>query len=45
MSKSLRRVLDRLLGQFRKPTATREGVQEPQQMQALVPAFARSRQS
>jgi hypothetical protein len=46
MRKSLKRVLDRLRtatnGMFRKRTATRDGLQEPQQLQALpVPARAR----
>jgi hypothetical protein len=38
MMKSLRRVLDQLRdalnGAFRKPTAARDGVQEPQRMQS-----------
>ncbi len=38
MTKSLRRVLDQLRaafnGAFRKPTAARDGVQEPQRMQS-----------
>lgn len=43
MRKSLKRVLDRLRaatdGRFRKPTATRDGLEVPQRMQALsVPA-------
>jgi hypothetical protein len=43
MRKSLQRILDRLRtatnGRFRKPTAARNGLQEPQRMQALsVPA-------
>jgi hypothetical protein len=46
MMKSLRRMLDRLRaatnGTIRKRTATRTGLQEPQQMQALpVPARVR----
>ncbi len=45
MRKSLKRVLDRLRtatnGMFRKQTTAREGLQEPQQLQALpVPARA-----
>jgi len=46
MRKALKRVLDQLLdatnGMFRKPTATRDGLQDPQQMQ-LLPAPARTR--
>jgi hypothetical protein len=47
MRKTLKRVLDQLRGatngMFRKPTATRDGVQEPQQLQALpMPARARA---
>ncbi len=47
MKKALRRVLDQLLGatsgMLRKRTTTRDGLQEPQQMQALpVPASVRS---
>ena len=46
MRKSVKRVLDRLRratdGMFRKPTATRGGLQEPQHLQALpVPARVR----
>jgi len=46
MRKSLKRVLDRLRaasnGMFGKRTATRGGLQEPQQLQALpVPVRAR----
>jgi hypothetical protein len=46
MRKSLKRVLDRLRdatnGTFRKRTATRAGMQEPQQLRVLpVPARAR----
>lgn len=47
MRKSLKRVLDRLRaasnGMFGKRTATREGLQEPQQLQ-LLPVPARARQ-
>jgi hypothetical protein len=46
MRKVLKRVLDQLRdatnGLFRKPTATRGGVQEPQQLQ-VVPVPARAR--
>jgi len=47
MRKSLKRVLDQLRkatnGVFRKRTATRAGVQEPQRLQPLpVPARVRS---
>lgn len=39
MRKALKRVLDQLRdatnGMFRKPTATRDGLQDPQQMQTL----------
>jgi len=39
MRKALKRVLDQLRdatnGMFRKPTATRDGLQDPQQLQAL----------
>ncbi len=46
MRKALKRVLDQLRdatnGMFRKPTATRDGLQEPQQLQPLpVPARTR----
>lgn len=46
MRKTLKRVLDRLRtatnGMFGKRTATRDGLQEPQRLQALpVPARAR----
>jgi len=46
MKKALRRVLDQLRGAtngvFGKRTATRDGLQEPQQLQALpVPARGR----
>jgi hypothetical protein len=46
MRKSLKRVLDRLRtatnGMLGKPTATRDGLQEPQQLQVLpVPTRAR----
>ncbi len=45
MRKSLQRILDRLRtvtnGRFRKPTAARDGLQEPQRLQPLsVPARA-----
>jgi hypothetical protein len=47
MWKGLKRVLDQLRdatnGVFRKPTATRDGLQSPQQLQvAPVPARTRS---
>ena len=47
MKKGLKRVLDQLRdatnGMFRMPTATRGGLQEPQQLQvAPVPARTRS---
>jgi len=47
MRKALKRALDQLRdatnGMFRMPTATRGGIQEPQQMQvAPVPARTRS---
>ncbi|HZO48832.1 MAG TPA: hypothetical protein VFB26_01690 [Gaiellaceae bacterium] len=39
MKKRLKRLLDRLRtvteGRFRKPTATREGLQQPQRLDAL----------
>ncbi|HVC86559.1 MAG TPA: hypothetical protein VNC40_03940 [Gaiellaceae bacterium] len=46
MRKALKRVLDQLRGAtngvFRKPTATRDGLQDAQQLQALpVPARTR----
>ena len=46
MRKALKRVLEQLRdatsGLFRKPTATRGGLQEPQQLQ-VVPVPARTR--
>ena len=46
MWKVVKRVLDQLRdatnGMFRKPTATRDGLQEPQQLQ-VVPVPARTR--
>jgi len=46
MRKALKRVLVQLRGatngMFRKPTATRDGLQEPQQLQ-VVPVPARTR--
>ena len=45
MTKSLRRILERLrvnaAGRSRKPTAARDGLQQPQRMQA-VPVRART---
>ena len=46
MRKALKHVLDQLRdatnGMFRKPTATRDGLQEPQHLQ-VVPVLARTR--